>query len=448
MCSGRLERPTCRPSASNRNPNLVAMTTWSRKGARASPTSSSFTNGPYTSAVSKKVTPRSTAARITAMPCCRSTAGPRPELMPMQPSPIAETSRLLWPSIRFCIRSPCSAGYELDRGGSGLRVHAAADDPFAVAAVLVAVGGVDGVVEVGVGVGEGDVLVGAAGPDVALVAHLGGGEPAAGTPVHGADIEVVAHPDDPDGPGLAQGAVASCRGELQFIGGPDPGELVAGPCGHDDSFAYLRPALGALSGGAWPERPPERSRLRACASRRSWAAARAAVPAVAAPGAAEQTAAHDRGGCQRQPELHHDSAALGAPAQLAVLVAPRVGALHRPTPARLDGRGLAAPGDLTGHAPFGQHLPAGLVVVAGVQVHHWPLGQPCEHRQGVQRRRQQPVVATVGRGGHRPQRDAARLGDPRAFQALLAAVHRAWPGGLAAAGCLGDAPVHGQVLQL
>src|SRR5829696_1518901 len=184
MCSGWLERPTCRPSASKRNPNLVAMTTWSRKGARASPTTSSFTNGPYTSAVSKNVTPRSTAARITAMPCWRSTAGPRPELMPMQPSPIAETSRLLLPSIRVCIGSPCSAGYELDRRGLRLRVDDAADDPFAVAVVLVTVGGVDGVVEVGVGVGEGDVSVDAAGPDVALVAHLGAGEPAAGAPVH------------------------------------------------------------------------------------------------------------------------------------------------------------------------------------------------------------------------------------------------------------------------
>jgi hypothetical protein len=31
---------------------------------------------------------------------------------------------------------------------------------------------------------------------------------------------------------------------------------------------------------------------------------------------------------------------------------------------------------------------------------------------------------------------------------LLAAVHRAWAGGLAAAGRLGDAPIHRQVLQL
>src|SRR5215211_363801 len=240
MCSGRLERPTWRPSASKRNPNLVAMTTWSRKGARASPTSSSFTNGPYTSAVSKKVTPRSTAARITAMPCCRSTAGPRPELMPMQPSPIAETSRPVSPSIRFCIRSPlilASVGHELDRGGLRPGVHDAADDPFAVAAVLAAVGGVDLVIEVGVGVGEGDVLVDTAGPDVALVADLGGGEPAAAASVHRTHVEVVADADDPDGPRVAQGAVASGRRDLQLLRAPDAGELVVGPCGHGDSLA-------------------------------------------------------------------------------------------------------------------------------------------------------------------------------------------------------------------
>jgi hypothetical protein len=107
-----------------------------------------------------------------------------------------------------------SAGHQLDRGGSCLRIHDAVDDPFAVAAVLFSVGSVDLVVEGGVGVGEGDVLVDAAGPDVALVAHLGAGEPAAGTPVHGADIEVVAHADDPDGPRVAQGAVASAGGDL------------------------------------------------------------------------------------------------------------------------------------------------------------------------------------------------------------------------------------------
>ena len=52
-------------------PNFVAITTWSRTGASASPTSSSLTYGPYTSAVSKNVTPRSTAARSTAIMASR-----------------------------------------------------------------------------------------------------------------------------------------------------------------------------------------------------------------------------------------------------------------------------------------------------------------------------------------------------------------------------------------
>jgi hypothetical protein len=42
ICSGRLSRPTDIPS-SMRHPNLVAITTWSRSGAGASPTSSSLT---------------------------------------------------------------------------------------------------------------------------------------------------------------------------------------------------------------------------------------------------------------------------------------------------------------------------------------------------------------------------------------------------------------------
>ena len=44
MRSGRLSCPF--PASPSRKPNLVAMTTWSRMGARASPTSSSLVNGP------------------------------------------------------------------------------------------------------------------------------------------------------------------------------------------------------------------------------------------------------------------------------------------------------------------------------------------------------------------------------------------------------------------
>src|SRR5437016_11845429 len=58
------------------NPNLVAITTWPRNGARASPTSSSFANGPYASAVSKNVTPRSTADRTSEIISFLSPAGP------------------------------------------------------------------------------------------------------------------------------------------------------------------------------------------------------------------------------------------------------------------------------------------------------------------------------------------------------------------------------------
>jgi hypothetical protein len=43
--AGRLFRPRA-PLAGNVNPNFVAMTTRSRTGASASPSSSSFVNGP------------------------------------------------------------------------------------------------------------------------------------------------------------------------------------------------------------------------------------------------------------------------------------------------------------------------------------------------------------------------------------------------------------------
>ena len=99
MWSGRLSRPL-RVLPSKEKPNLVAITTWSRTSAIALPSSSSFTNGPYTWAVSKKVTPRSTAARMRSMPSCSGTSLPYAWLSPMQPKPIAETSRPLRPSWR------------------------------------------------------------------------------------------------------------------------------------------------------------------------------------------------------------------------------------------------------------------------------------------------------------------------------------------------------------
>jgi len=63
MYSGRLLSPRRSPASVTSNPNLVAMTTSLRTDASASPTTSSLRKGPYTSAVSKKVMPRSAAAR-------------------------------------------------------------------------------------------------------------------------------------------------------------------------------------------------------------------------------------------------------------------------------------------------------------------------------------------------------------------------------------------------
>jgi len=70
MRSGRLSMP---PAESPfLKSNLVAITTLSRIGAKASPTTSSFVNGPQASAVSKKVTPLSKAARISERAFCLS----------------------------------------------------------------------------------------------------------------------------------------------------------------------------------------------------------------------------------------------------------------------------------------------------------------------------------------------------------------------------------------
>lgn len=51
--------------------------------------------------MSKRVTPRSTAVRINATASFFAVGGPRPKLSPMQPRPIAETSRPFLPRIRL-----------------------------------------------------------------------------------------------------------------------------------------------------------------------------------------------------------------------------------------------------------------------------------------------------------------------------------------------------------
>ena len=84
-----------------------------------------------------------------------------------------------------------------------------ADDACGVAAVLCAVGGVDLVIDIAVGVHEGDVFVNATSLDVAFVARLSATEPGGGAPVDGSDVEVVAVADDPNRHRISQRAVAS-----------------------------------------------------------------------------------------------------------------------------------------------------------------------------------------------------------------------------------------------
>jgi len=58
---------------------------------------------PTHSIMTKNVMPRSTAVRRSAIISCLSAGGPYEKLIPMQPNPKAETSRPLFPNVRFCI---------------------------------------------------------------------------------------------------------------------------------------------------------------------------------------------------------------------------------------------------------------------------------------------------------------------------------------------------------
>src|SRR5512132_3633709 len=118
-----------------------------------------------------------------------------------------------------------------------------------------------------------------------------------------------------------------------------------------------------------------------------WSPSWATLPAVVDPGSADEPAANDGGACQRQPELHDQPSALSAPAQLAVLVTPGMGALDHPPAGDLDRCRDTPRGDLANHPAFGQDLSAGLPVVASIQVHDWLGGQRADPTYGIQGRR-------------------------------------------------------------
>ena len=127
-----------------------------------------------------------------------------------------------------------------------------------------------------------------------------------------------------------------------------------------------------------------------------------------------------------------------------------MGSLHGPAPSGLDGCGGALVGDLAGKAQAGQGLAGRTAVVSGVQVAGALIWEHAAElvRSGLQGGGQQRGVVPVGARAGDAQRDAVVLGGHRAFQAALAPVHRGRPSALAAAGRLGDAPIHRHVGKL
>ena len=84
-----------------------------------------------------------------------------------------------------------------------------ADGACGGAAKLSAILGVDLVVDVRVGLLEGDVFQKAPSQDAAFVAHLKAAEPGGGGPVDGSDVEIVGEADDLKDHRLSQHSVAS-----------------------------------------------------------------------------------------------------------------------------------------------------------------------------------------------------------------------------------------------
>src|SRR5262249_20369500 len=124
------------------------------------------------------------------------------------------------------------ARHQFDCRGSCLGGPHRIDPLCAMTAVLGAVGGIDRVVEDGVGIHKSDVSVDAASLDVAFAAHSSAAVPGGAAPVTGSDVKVVAMADDPDRHRLAPRAGAPQRGAPQFLCPAHLIEFVAGPCRH------------------------------------------------------------------------------------------------------------------------------------------------------------------------------------------------------------------------
>lgn len=114
----------------------------------------------------------------------------------------------------------------------GLQLDHRSDIAVWVSGVFAAVRGVTRGMHAVVRLLEGDITLDAAGSNAALVTLQRLPEPDAGASAPGPHVQLISHADDPDGRVRTQGPVLSIRGDLQLIGGTDPGELGVGPSAH------------------------------------------------------------------------------------------------------------------------------------------------------------------------------------------------------------------------
>src|SRR5580698_8354552 len=121
----------------------------------------------------------------------------------MQPSPMAETSRPLSPSLRFCIdfhpsRSH-SAWHDPDRCRSSLGVRHRSDVLRAMAAIFGTIGCVDLIAGGGIGVLEQNIFPDTAGIDATFMPNVDTSEPAGTPPIGGSDVNIATDEHHPDG---------------------------------------------------------------------------------------------------------------------------------------------------------------------------------------------------------------------------------------------------------
>src|SRR6266540_4763406 len=203
--------------------------------------------------------PRSTAAWRKVIISALSPIGRSPKLIRIQPSPRAETSKPLFPSVRFCMICLLSgARYKGDRHSRGLRANDAAHDPGSVSIVFGVVGRVDRGVHVRSSFGEGHVPFETTGPDATGTARLRAAEPRIGRPTGRADVEIVADPDAPYRHVGAQRAVRAYGRQLQLLCSADLRELVACPCVHwcasfcgSSTYAECQRSIAAMFLSSW-----------------------------------------------------------------------------------------------------------------------------------------------------------------------------------------------------